>query len=126
MILQRQIARHTYLTLLILLLIPRNIIHLHSSDRWRKRERRQNTHPHGRIANRSSQSLRHCVLGIATGPSRRVVAQHTAAVPFLIDNHETIAREARIRAVSFQAISAAQATRIYADIESGNMNRMRP
>ena len=26
---------------------------------------------------------------------------------FLIDNHETIAREARIRAVSFQAISAA-------------------
>ncbi|MYF16862.1 MAG: asparagine synthetase B, partial [Gemmatimonadetes bacterium] len=44
---------------------------------------------------------------------------------FLIDNHETIAREARIRAVSFQAISAAQATRIYADIESGNMNRMR-
>ena len=43
---------------------------------------------------------------------------------FLIDNHETIAREARIRAVSFQAISAAQATRIYADIESGNMNRM--
>ncbi|MCY3682043.1 MAG: asparagine synthetase B [Gemmatimonadetes bacterium] len=44
---------------------------------------------------------------------------------FLIDHHETIAREARIRAVSFQAISAAQATRIYADIESGNMNRMR-
>ena len=44
---------------------------------------------------------------------------------FLIDHHETIASEARIRAVAFQAISAAQATRIYADIESGNMNRMR-
>ncbi len=43
---------------------------------------------------------------------------------FLMDFHETIAREARIRAVSFQAISAAQATRIYADIESANMNRM--
>lgn len=44
---------------------------------------------------------------------------------FLMDFHETIAREARIRAVSFQAISAAQATRIYADIESANMNRTR-
>ena len=43
---------------------------------------------------------------------------------FLMDFHETIVREARIRAVSFQAISAAQATRIYADIESANMNRM--
>ena len=43
---------------------------------------------------------------------------------FLMDFHETIVREARIRAVSFQAISVAQATRIYADIESANMNRM--
>ena len=44
---------------------------------------------------------------------------------FLMDFHETIVREARIRAVSFQAISAAQATRIYADIEAANMNRTR-
>jgi hypothetical protein len=43
---------------------------------------------------------------------------------FLIDEHPSVVREARLRAVSFQRISAAQATRIYSDIESGNMNRM--
>ncbi|MDP6037660.1 MAG: asparagine synthetase B [Candidatus Latescibacteria bacterium] len=43
---------------------------------------------------------------------------------FLIDEHPSLVREARVRAVSFQQISAAQTTRIYADIESANMNRM--
>lgn len=44
---------------------------------------------------------------------------------FLIDASEALILETRVRAVSFEQISDAQATRIYALIESENMNRMR-
>jgi hypothetical protein len=44
---------------------------------------------------------------------------------FLIDATEALILETRVRAVSFEQISESQATRIYAQIESENMNRMR-
>jgi len=40
---------------------------------------------------------------------------------FLMDYHESIARECRIRGVSFQTVSAADITQIYSTIEQNNM-----
>lgn len=44
---------------------------------------------------------------------------------FLIDASDALILETRVRAVSFNQISETQAARIYAQIESENMNRMR-
>jgi len=44
---------------------------------------------------------------------------------FLIDASDALILETRVRAISFEQISESQATRIYAQIESANMNRMR-
>lgn len=41
---------------------------------------------------------------------------------FLIDNHSSIARECRIRGVSFETVSGGQATQIYANIDQNNMD----
>lgn len=43
---------------------------------------------------------------------------------FMMDYAEAVAREARLRGVSFIRISSAQAARIYAEIEGGNMDRV--
>ncbi len=44
---------------------------------------------------------------------------------FLMDYSDSIARESRLRDVSFRRISSAQAARIYAQMEEGNMDRVR-
>ncbi|MDA0745573.1 MAG: asparagine synthetase B [bacterium] len=44
---------------------------------------------------------------------------------FLVDNADAIAQECRLRDVSFTSISSAQTARIYAEIEEGNMDRIR-
>jgi len=41
---------------------------------------------------------------------------------FLIDYHDAIARECRVRGVAFQTVSPAQVTRIYATIDQNNMD----
>ena len=44
---------------------------------------------------------------------------------FMLDSHELIAREAKIRGVSFARISEADAARIYAEVDGGNMDVVR-
>ena len=44
---------------------------------------------------------------------------------FLMDYTESVAGESRLRDVSFARISDAQAARIYAQMEEGNMDRVR-